>query len=476
MESQDDKLKNFNIPEYVLEVMKGFHDDGYEIYLVGGCVRDMLGLLNRTPHDWDCCTNATPDKIIECLSKHNFGYVSDFQKHGTIIAVNQGNTVEITTYRLDGEYSDNRHPDNVEFTSNLFEDLKRRDFTVNAMAFDPFVKRGLLGAEQGLIDMWNEEIRCVGDPDERFKEDALRILRALRFACVFHFTIEPKTAESIHRNKDLLKNISAERIKSELFKMTSAKLSARIFREFADVIFVVLPWLKPCYNYDQNNPWHIYDLYNHQIIAMERFASQLSREQEEEYAYATFALLIHDIGKINCRTTDENGVSHYRGHGVESARIFKEEIAPALKLSNDEMEKIYLLILHHDDNIDGIPNKKRIRRIMSKIGPDMAITLLHFQAADSMAHIKTWYPRIRNDLRTCRDLIHEIIAEDECFQMKDMKINGNKIMELGVKPGIAVGVVKKRLFDMVVDGDLANTEEALEDTVKTMINEVNNQY
>ena len=294
------------IPEGAQRIIETLHRSGHRAYVVGGCVRDSL--LLRVPVDWDICTSSLPEETLECLNAENI--IKNGLKHGTVTVRVDGENYEITTFRTDGEYLDNRHPESVTFVRNLKEDLARRDFTMNALAYSN--SRGLQDCFDGLKDIENGMIRCVGSPGRRFGEDALRILRALRFASVLGFEIEKKTAKSIHKNAYLLKNISVERIMSEFVRILCGKNVGRVLLEYADVVGEILPEVRKMTGFEQHNPHHVYDVWTHtvKVIAAVKPTKTLR-----------LAALFHDMGKPSAFKMDEKGVGHFKGHPEISEKI-----------------------------------------------------------------------------------------------------------------------------------------------------------
>jgi tRNA nucleotidyltransferase (CCA-adding enzyme) len=440
-----------HIPEnvrYLIDVLK---EDGYKAYIVGGCIRDTL--LHKQPNDWDICTSATPQEIIDLLDCYDdIEVILTGLKHGTITARLNGENYEITTYRIDGEYSDNRRPDSVIFVDDINKDLSRRDFTINAMAYSGgkhFDITRFVDPYGGWGDLHDGIIRCVGHPDDRFREDALRILRALRFASTYGFRIEEKTAAAIHRNKDLLKNISAERIQSELCKMLCGKGVLDILLEYKDVMTVIIPELEPCIGFNQNNPYHIYDVYDHIAHAVANYkGSDISIKM---------ALLLHDIGKPECYSEDEKG-GHFYGHAVPSMAIAKE-VMERLKFDTKTQNEVISLVLSHDADIQ--PTTRPVKRWLSKIGYEMLEKLVLVKLADISAHSE-----INRSERICQyhevhDTAFVITEEQQCFAIKDLAVNGHDIMSLGIPSGPAVGKVLKHLLDKVLDEELENERNVL---------------
>lgn len=428
---------------YLLEILM---EAGYEAYAVGGCVRDSL--LNKEPHDWDLCTNATPKEMCGIFSAYDdIEIYLTGVKHGTITARVDGQNYEITTYRVDGSYSDNRRPDSVTFVDNITEDLSRRDFTINAMAYSDV--DGLVDPWGGYGDLDSETIRCVGSPDDRFGEDALRILRALRFASTYGFKIEPATSEAIHRNKDLLMNIAAERIQSELVKMLRGKGVLEILLKYSDVITVIIPELSPCIGFDQNNKYHIYTVYDH-------IAHAVSEYHGNDIA-VKMALLLHDIGKPECYTEDHNG-GHFHGHAVPGARI-AEEVMRRLRFDKKTTKEVIELVQYHDSTIE--PRIKVVRRWLNKIGYDLFAKLMCVRLADINAHADIGKESRRKKYEDVYIIAGKIVAEQQCFSLKDLAVNGLDVMSLGVASGPMVGITLDHLLDKVLAGELKNDTESL---------------
>lgn len=429
--------------KFIIEILE---NAGYQAYVVGGCVRDAL--LGKEPHDWDICTSAKPEEVCSLMRKQCLKVIETGLQHGTVTVLTDNWSFEVTTFRVDGEYSDNRRPDHVEFVEDLVKDLSRRDFTINAMAYND--STGLTDiCDTGWDDLNNKLIRCVGHPDDRFREDALRILRALRFASTYQFKIEEKTAAAIHRNKDLLNNISAERIRDELCKMLLGRGVLDILLEYSDVMAVIIPELEPCIGFEQNNPYHMYTVYEHTARAVKNYlADDISIKM---------ALLLHDIGKPECYSEDEAGIGHFHGHGVVSKRI-AEEVMRRLRFDNKTAEEVATLVLYHDADIR--PTPAAIRRWLSKIDYEMLQKLLIVRLVDISAQRTTGNkntdPRIA-DVYAVQHTMQQVLWDNACFKIKDLAVNGNDIMRIcGIESGPIVGKVLKHLLDKVIDGEIEN--------------------
>ena len=429
-----------DIPVGARYVMRLLENELHHAYIVGGCVRDSL--LDKEPNDWDICTSATPGEVLALLSKHGVRTIETGLQHGTVTACRGFSNYEVTTFRVDGEYSDNRRPDSVEFVCDIVEDLSRRDFTINAMAYSE--REGLVDPWHGRDDLKKKLIRCVRNPDDRFREDALRIMRALRFAATYGFKIEEKTAAAIHRNKHLLKNIAAERIRSELTKMLCGDGVVDILIEYSDVMAIIIPELGPCVGFNQNNPYHIYTVYDHIAHAVGNYkGSDVSIKM---------ALLLHDIAKPGCYSEDVRG-GHFYCHGV-FGKFYAEKIVERLKFDNKAKREIIDLVQYHDTDI--YPSVKTIRRWLNKIGPDLLNKLLYVKIADIEAHSNRNRNPLRDRVLSVKLIVENVIADQECFRIKDLAVNGRDIMALGVEAGPTVGKVLNHLLTMVIDGFIAN--------------------
>ena len=369
-----------------------------------------------------------------------------------------GEPLEITTFRLDGEYEDNRHPKSVTFTSNLGADLGRRDFTVNAMAYSK--KTGTVDLFGGQNDLKNKIIRCVGDPDRRFNEDALRILRALRFASALDFEIEEKTAQSLLKNCALLGNISEERIAKELLKLVCGKGAKRILTDFAPVLFEILPELQPMYKNSHDNPHHCYDIYEHTLIAVESIDPEPTLR---------FAMLLHDCGKPAVKKFDENGVAHFYGHQRISAEI-SAQILARLKVSNKFRDEILFLVSNHD-RWELYENTEKMPRYLSKFGLDGVMNLLKVMRADVLAQSPEYRYRL-DQIADAEETAKNLAAQKPCLSLRGLQINGRALMDIGIPQGRKLGAVLAQLLDEVIDGVTKNTQEALTTRAREIYSEM----
>lgn len=432
-----------NIPDDVELIIDRVQKNGFECYIVGGCVRDSI--LGLNPKDWDLTTNALPQEIINIFS--DYTCLESGLKHGTITIVINKKPYEITTYRCDGEYLDNRHPDNVIFTKSIKDDLARRDFTVNAMAYNR--EKGIVDCFDGQNDLKFKAIRCVGEPQKRFEEDSLRILRGLRFASVYNFTIEANTSNAIIKNKQLLKNISEERISCELLQLICGENAGYILRRYKEVFAVIIPQIEVMFDFDQNTPHHNKTLWKHVVSSINHI---------EQDPVLRMTMLLHDIGKPQTLSTDKKGVSHFYGHQMLSAEM-AHTILKNLKLSNEFIDNVVTLIKYHDERFNG--NPKHIKRVMSKIGEVQFFRLLKVQRADMLA--QSFYKREEKvlSLVSTEKAFNEILDNQECFSLKNLAINGKDIIHLGVTNGKKIGETLQTLLDLVIDNQIENNREIL---------------
>lgn len=443
-----------DMPKNVDTAINLLQSAGFEAYAVGGCVRDSL--LGKTPNDWDITTSAKPEDMKSVFA--DFHCIDTGIKHGTVTVVIDGEPLEITTFRLDGEYEDNRHPKSVTFTSDLGADLGRRDFTVNAMAYSK--KTGTVDLFGGQNDLKNKIIRCVGDPDRRFNEDALRILRALRFASALDFEIEEKTAQSLLKNRALLGNISEERIAKELLKLVCGKGAKRILTDFAPVLFEILPELQPMYKNSHDNPHHCYDIYEHTLIAVESINPEPTLR---------FAMLLHDCGKPAVKKFDENGVAHFYGHQRISAEI-SAQILARLKVSNKFRDEILFFVSNHD-RWELYENTEKMPRYLSKFGLDGVLNLLKVMRADVLAQSPEYRYRL-DQIADAEETAKNLAAQKPCLSLSELQINGRTLMDIGIPQGRKLGAVLAQLLDEVIDGVTKNTQEALTTRAREIYSEM----
>lgn len=437
------------IPENVQKIIDIFNNNGFEAYAVGGCIRDSI--IGTTPYDWDITTNALTDQIKVCFG--NFHIIETGIKHGTITLVMDKEQFEITTYRQDGSYTDHRRPDNVNFTTNIYEDLARRDFTINALACNG---DKIIDNFNGIQDLNNKLIRCVGNPDKRFNEDALRMLRALRFSATLNFNIEENTAKSIHQNYKLLQNISSERIFAELKKMLCGKNIYNILIDFSNVFSFIIPEIAPSINFDQNNPHHNKTVWEHIATSVSNI------EPNEELR---FAMLLHDLGKPLVKTVDKNGIFHFIGHNEKSFEIAKK-VLKKLKCSNNFIQTVSILVLEHDRIFI---NKKSIKTFLSKYSEQTFLQILKIREADILAQSNYRQAEKLQNLQDVKQFYAQIISENNCFKLSDLKINGNDLINLGITDGKTIGKILNQLLKMVINEKIDNDKKQLLNMAKRLI-------
>lgn len=440
-----------NIPSQVNRAIEILENGGHSAYIVGGAVRNIL--MNIPVNDWDITTSALPEETLELF--RDFRTIETGIKHGTVTVIIDGINLEITTFRIERGYSDNRHPDRVDFTDRIEDDLSRRDFTVNAIAYSP--ERGFADPFFGCDNIKKEIIRCVGNPDKRFSEDALRILRALRFSSVLGFDIDPETSESIHRNKHLLKNISVERIFVEFSKLLCGVRVSEILREYKDVVFFMFSELEPMDNCTQNHERHIYDVWGHTVKAVESVPPDPALR---------FAMLLHDSGKPHCKTTDENGIDHFYSHSKISKKIAFDMLT-RLKTSNKFRDTVCNLVEYHDFLPDKI-SKKTYKKYIAKLGLETVENLFYIREADVLAQSPEFHAESLKQNETGRKILEEIKNEENCFKISDLAVDGRKLENIGIAPSPAMGKIMEKLLDEVMDEKLPNNEGELIERAKQL--------
>lgn len=435
--------EKINIIETANEIINILMNNGFETYAVGGCVRDSL--LGKIPEDWDICTEATTNQIKKIFSRHK---TIDFgSKFGTIVVMNHGKQFEITTFRLEGEYYDSRHPSSVEFTKNVEEDLLRRDFTINAMGYNDRV--GLIDISDGVEDLHNKLIRSVGNPEKRFKEDALRIIRALRFSAVLKFTIEEETAIAIKRNCKELSNISYERIRSEFDKLIVTRNAANLIKEYKEVFFEIIPELKEEDGFAQKNFHHKYDVFEHSLVALDNCDKDLTLR---------LATLLHDIAKPRTFSLDEDDTGHFFGHANLGA-IISRDILTRMKYDKNTIDEVEKLIKYHDMIIE--KDFVFIKRWLGKLGVITFKKLLRLKRADNLAQADFVIDDRLRDLDEICKMVDQIQWEEQCFDLKDLDINGKDLIKSGFTQGKTIGSILNILLEAVISEAVDNKKELL---------------
>ncbi len=444
----------FPVPGSVLEAINRLNDSGHEAYLVGGCVRD--DYLHIPPHDYDICTSAYPEEIKACFREERT--IDTGIRHGTVTVLLEGHSIEITTYRADGPYSDGRRPDHVSFTHNLAEDLKRRDFTMNALAWHP--STGIVDMFGGREDCDNRLIRCVGQARHRFNEDALRILRALRFASTLGFSIEQTALEAMEERKASIRKVSVERIATELNKLMLGAQPAEVFRQYPRIMFEALPSLEPMFHCPQRSIFHCYDVWDHTLHALEDTPPDLA---------VRWAALYHDSGKPGAITYDPDGTTHFRGHQGISTRIVEQDMT-SLRQPNALIKEITTLVKYHDERI----GPDNLQAWLSKLGHPLFIKLMMLQRADLGAHA----PDVAAKVGNIDNLVahaNEIANSDACLSLRDLAVDGRMLVENGFGSGPFLGETLQYLLQRVVNGFEPNDQRTLLSIALKRLKEYNKQ-
>ncbi|MGN0552959.1 MAG: CCA tRNA nucleotidyltransferase [Oscillospiraceae bacterium] len=429
------------IPENVKRILNTLESAGYEAYIVGGCVRDSI--LGKNPRDYDVTTSALPEEVKACLE--GFNVIETGLKHGTVTVVSGDDYVEVTTFRIDGEYVDHRRPESVEYANNLADDLARRDFTINAMAYN--AKIGIVDNYGGQKDLFRQVIRSVGNPCMRFDEDALRIIRALRFASELGFEIDGTTANAIHEMKNLLLNISAERVSKEFDLLLMGSSPANILMEFSDVFCTIFPEVSASVGFDQHSRYHIYDVWKHSAVAVEN--SVPDRE-------VRLALFFHDIAKPKCCVFDDEGNGHFPGHEQESAEM-AEKIMRRMKYSTDTIKCVTQLIKYH--YVTPIDDEKVVKKLLAAIGSQYFFKLTKLMKSDSRAKQSICFERVQI-LEAMEAKAERILDNKECISITQLDIKGTDIAALGAQ-GSRIGEILDELLSMQIDGNVQNEKAQL---------------
>lgn len=430
------------LPDKVKFIINKLMDNGFDAYAVGGCVRDSI--LGRIPDDWDITTSAKPDDVKSVFKRT----IDTGIEHGTVTVMLDKEGFEVTTYRIDGEYEDSRHPKSVEFTSNLYEDLRRRDFTVNAMAYNDAT--GIVDKFDGIGDLENGIVRCVGEPSERFEEDALRILRAVRFSAQLDFEIEERTFKAMKRLSLTLAKISAERIQAELAKLLTSNNPIKLKAAYeAGITSVIMPEFDKIMQCSQNNPHHIFSVGEHTLKAVANISNDRALR---------LTMLFHDIGKPDVKTTDDKNIDHFYNH-AELSMEYANNIMRRLRFDNDTRNKVCLLVKYHDLEIK--TDKKAVRRAVNKVGEDNFFALLEVKRSDVMAQSSYKREQKLTKIQKAEELFKEIVKDNECTSLKMLAINGKDLIDNGIKPGKQLGEILKLLLNEVLENPKLNNKEYL---------------
>ena len=437
------------MPYEVETAISSLEEKGFEAYIVGGCVRDCI--MGKTPADWDITTSALPEEI-ESVFK-DYKTILTGAKHGTVTVIINSFHLEITTFRTDGSYSDSRHPDYVLFTKSLKEDLARRDFTMNALAYNP--KTGIVDYFGGISDIENMIIRCVGDSDTRFSEDALRIMRAIRFASVLSFTIEEKTRLSIHKNAFLLDNIAKERIAIEFNKLLLGDYVEKILHEYKDIIAIFIPEILPCFDFDQRNFHHHLDVWRHIVLAV---------ASSPKLIYVRLAMLFHDIAKPSCLRFDSRGIGHFSGHQQKGAEI-AETVLKRLKYDTATIKIVTFLVRYHDTPLPA--DKIEIKKWLMKYQKTLVQLLYEVKIADNLSKNRNFPARLV-EAKEGRAILRKIIKNDECFSLSQLDIKGDDLIKVGFPKNPEIGDILDRLLLAVIEEKCENKKQELLKLAKEM--------
>ncbi len=439
---------NISLSAAARAVIERLNAAGYEAFAVGGAVRDAL--MGTDAKDYDVTTSATPEEVhAACLG---FRMIDTGIAHGTVTVLSEGEPIEVTTYRVDGDYSDSRHPDAVQFTRSLKEDTARRDFTVNAMAYHPTL--GLRDFFGGQEDLKNKIIRTVGEAERRFTEDALRILRGMRFASVLGFSVEEETSRAMHKLKDRLRFVAPERIRVEFTKLLCGKRAAEVLREYADVVAVFIPEILPLIGFEQKNPHHEYDVWEHTLHALSAAPATPALR---------YTLLFHDMGKPTCFSVDGDGVGHFYGHAERSEAI-ADEVMRRLRFDNALREDVLLLVRQHDTVPD--PESRQFRRFRSRYGDAFLTDYLAVVRADRTGQVTRLSPEAEAILARNEAAAAALLKEEERIDARALAIGGETLLSLGMKPGKEMGVLLHDALEEVLSGRLPNDKTALTEWAK----------
>ena len=441
------------VPAKAQRVLDALSAAGFEAFVVGGCVRDAI--MGRMPNDWDITTQALPQQTREVCEAAGFAVFDTGVEHGTVTVHVDHEPFEVTTYRADGTYSDGRHPDSVTFLPSIEGDLARRDFTVNAMAYND--ARGLVDLYGGVKDLASRRLRCVGNPHKRFAEDGLRIIRGIRFSSVLGFAIEGGTAAAINEDRELLLPVAMERIRDEFLKLLCGPNAVRVLLEYRDVAATFLPQLAPEFDFDQRNPYHIYDVWEHSV----RTCGCVRPDP-----VMRLAALIHDVGKPSTFFTDDGGRGHFYGHAQAGAPI-ADDICRTLKLPNATRKNIVALVENHDRNLP--QTSRSCRRMIASLGESACRQLYELFAADKLTHSGLNQVENMQALAASKELFEETLANMTAFSERDLAIDGRDLIELGFEKGPILGRLKRELFSKVVDEELCNERAALLDYAKSKL-------
>ncbi len=434
-----------NIPNDVQKVMNTLEKGGYKSYVVGGCVRDSI--MGREPHDWDVTTDASPAEMQRLFA--DFRTINTGAKHGTILIISGKTPVEATTFRIDGDYTDSRHPNSVTFTSDIKDDLSRRDFTVNAIAYNP--KEGIIDPFDGKNDIENKMIRCVGNPDDRFNEDALRIMRAIRFAAVLGFDVEEKTASAVIKNANLLSFIASERISTELLKLLCGENVFDVLARFRDVIGVIIPELKLEFDFPQHGKKHGYDVWMHTVHTVNNI---------ENDPVLRLTMLLHDTGKIATHALNDNGDSTFKNHAAVGG-VIAENILRRLKMSKEYITTVSFLVSVHDKEVP--ETRIQVKEYIRDLGEKNYINLMKIRRADKSG-LAVGFRDISDKLIFAYTTFDDVMNNDEPYCLKQLAVTGNDLKKF--IPQNEIGDTLNYLLDIIIKYPEKNDKKTLTELAK----------
>lgn len=434
-------VQDFSLYQSAMKALHILESAGYECYLVGGFVRDAL--LGRPVHDADLACNAPYDALTGLFRERGFTAIPTSEKHGTATVLIDGTPLEITRYRVDGEYTDHRHPEHVQFVETIDQDLARRDFTINAMAYNP--RTGIVDPFKGQDDLARKTIRCVGSSDARFREDALRVLRALRFSSQLGFSLENETAQAIHAHADDLLSISAERLFAEFTLLLCGENPYPLLMDFHDVIFKLVPELTATWNFDQRTPYHIYTVYDHIAHCVQAI---------DNTPLDRWVALLHDAGKPDAWAPDEKGQGHFPGH-AKFSETKTRRIAHRFKMPHGFADDMALLVLHHDDVVEETPRavKRMLRKLRER--PDLFLHLCAMKRADTLSQAPRCIGRLEM-VDNLERILEEVLEENEAFSLHDLALHGDDLISAGYKPGSGFRIALEAALDAVIDNRIEN--------------------
>lgn len=440
---------DINLPENVISILSRLETGGFSAFVAGGAVRDML--MDKLPHDYDIATNAKPQETKRLFART----IDTGIKHGTVTVVENKTGYEITTFRHDGAYKDGRHPESVDFVNSAKEDCARRDFTINAMMYSP--KTGVVDYFGGQKDIERRIIRCVGNPEQRFMEDALRMLRAVRFSAALSFKIEDATWKAIKKCAMLIKRVSSERILEEVNKILLSE-NPDYMRKLHEcgLLRYIMPELERCFGEEQRNKYHIYDVGEHIMQTLKNTPPDMTLR---------WAALMHDIGKPCCSSTDQNEIIHFYGHHKESCRI-AVDLLHRLRMDSSTIHDVSVLVENHDVRVE--PSQPAVKRMMSRTGEALFEKLMLLQTADNGAKNPEYFPDKKRKIDDAYMIYKEILAERQPYLVAHLAVNGKDLIRIGYRPGREIGDALKRLIDMVIINPELNKREYLLEEAKKL--------